>query len=186
MALRFQNGQSVGVDHDEAVLVTGLYGSGKSSLVAEMAERLEMADVPFGAIDVDWLTWYHLPTGADPAADLRAQNLSDVANRYLANGVQRLLLADAVTTDAEVDSLRRLIPCPVRVVRLDVPVATIERRLQADPTTGRAHDLDVARDWAQRQLGRVDADLVLDGEAPLSRNAGRVLTWLRWLPDATP
>ena len=46
---------------DEAVLVTGLYGSGKSSLVAEMAERLEMADVSFGAIDVDWLTWYHLP-----------------------------------------------------------------------------------------------------------------------------
>jgi hypothetical protein len=169
---------------EEAVLVTGLYGSGKSSLVAEMAERLEMSDVSFGAIDVDWLTWYHLPGEALGAtADLRSQNLSDVANRYLNAGVQRLLLAEAVRRDEDVAAIRQLLPCPVRVVLLDLSLEVIESRLSKDPTTGRAHDLRVARDWAGRGLGKVTADLVLDGEAPLRESAVRVLRWLRWFPE---
>jgi hypothetical protein len=167
----------------KAVLVTGLYGAGKSSLVAEMAERLERADLSYGAIDVDWLAWYHLPsTDAPPAGDLRSMNLAYVADRYLAAGVNRLILAEAAMTDDDVGALKRLIPCPVAVVRLDVGIDTIEQRLGVDPTIGRLADLDVARDWAARGAGRVTADLILDGAAPLAANAGRVLSWLGWQP----
>ena len=41
----------------EAVLLTGAYGTGKSSVAAEMAELLEARDVPYAAIDLDWLIW---------------------------------------------------------------------------------------------------------------------------------
>jgi thymidylate kinase len=184
LALEGENRDSGAMaERDEAVLVTGLYGSGKSSLVAEMAERMEAADISFGAIDVDWLTWYHLP--AAPGVrheDLRSQNLSDVARRYLSAGVRRLLLAEAVRGDDDVAAIRQLLPCPVRVVLLDLPIAVIDARLRGDPTTGRAHDLRVAHDWVSRGLGKVTADLVLDAQAPLTESAERVLDWAGWLP----
>ena len=165
----------------QAVLVTGLYGAGKSSLAAEMAERLERADLSFGAVDVDWLAWYHLaPADGPPAGDLGRTNLAHIADRYLSAGITRLILAVAARTDDEVDTLKRLIPCPVTVVRLDAGIDAIERRLALDPTLGRAADLEVAREWARLGLGRVAADLVLDGEDTLAANGERVLTWLGW------
>lgn len=167
---------------DEAVLVTGLYGAGKSSLVAEMAETLEMAGISFGAIDVDWLSWYHLPDAEATSADLRSQNLADVASRYLSAGVRRLMIAEATRHDGDVDSLARLLRCPLRVVRLDVPMSVVETRLRSDPTSGRAHDLQVAHEWARRGWGTVSAGLVLDGTASLGESARAVLTWLGWLP----
>ena len=40
------------------VVITGVYGVGKSSIVEEMAEMLEREAVSYGAIDVDWLWWF--------------------------------------------------------------------------------------------------------------------------------
>ena len=40
----------------EAVLVTGVYGSGKSSVIAEMAYLLRGQS--YAAIDLDWLAWH--------------------------------------------------------------------------------------------------------------------------------
>jgi hypothetical protein len=42
----------------DAVLVTGVYGAGKSSLVAEVGTLLEEQAVPYGVLDVDWLGWF--------------------------------------------------------------------------------------------------------------------------------
>jgi hypothetical protein len=170
-------------ERDEAVLVSGLYGSGKSSLVAEMAEMLEAADLSFGAIDVDWLSWYHRSGVRDENADLRTQNLASVITTYLGSGVQHLLLADAVRDDEGLAQLRTLIPCPLHVVLLETPMDVIEHRLGNDPMSGRARDLRNAHKWTQTGMGRITADLVLDGRAPLPQSAQRVLTWLGWLPD---
>ena len=49
------------------VFITGLYGSGKSSVASEIAEILERAGIAYGAIDLDWLTWFEVP-GLDQAA----------------------------------------------------------------------------------------------------------------------
>ena len=39
----------------DGVLITGVYGTGKSALVEEIAHVLEVRGVPFGAMDLDWL-----------------------------------------------------------------------------------------------------------------------------------
>jgi len=41
----------------EAVLITGLFGTGKSSLAVEIADILEKRGVPYAVIDLDWLCW---------------------------------------------------------------------------------------------------------------------------------
>jgi hypothetical protein len=41
----------------EAALITGVFGSGKSTVLAEAADLLEVGGLPFAAIDVDWLGW---------------------------------------------------------------------------------------------------------------------------------
>jgi Mrp family chromosome partitioning ATPase len=41
----------------DGVLITGVYGTGKSSVAAEIAETLERRGVPYGALDLDWLGW---------------------------------------------------------------------------------------------------------------------------------
>jgi hypothetical protein len=42
----------------QGVLATGVYGSGKSSVVEEIAGLLEDAGLSYGAIDFDWLKWF--------------------------------------------------------------------------------------------------------------------------------
>jgi hypothetical protein len=165
----------------EAMLVTGIYGSGKTSLVEELADHYERLPMAFGAIDLDWLGWYLLPddTGAK-TPDLQLENLSDVAGRYWRSGVRHLLIAGAVRDDAGVERIRAALPCPLRVVLLATSIAVVERRLTAIPTSGRAHDLEVAKDWVSQGLGRVSADLTLPGDAPLSTLAEQVVSWLDW------
>ena len=51
---------------------------------------------------------------------------------------------------------------------------------QPVPTSGRAHDLAVAKDWVSKGLGQVSADLTLPGDAPLPTLAEQVASWLDW------
>jgi len=44
-----------------AVVVTGAYGTGKTSIVEEMADILEKAGRSYAAIDLDWLVWFEVP-----------------------------------------------------------------------------------------------------------------------------
>lgn len=165
----------------EAVLITGLYGSGKSSLVEELADHLESLDMSYGAIDVDWLRWFHLPgdsAKADP--EIAAQNLRDVTDRYLDAGVHHLLLAQSTRHNADVEAIRDVLSCPLHVVRLDVPLDVVELRLSGAPTTGRAADLAAARRWVSSGWGAPDAELVLDGREPLAQLTSKVLEHLRW------
>lgn len=166
----------------EALLVTGMYGSGKTSLVEELADHYERLPMAFGAIDLDWLGWYLLPedAGATQTPDLQQENLVDVAGRYWRSGVRHLLIAGAARDDAAVHRVRAALPCRLRVLLLATPIAVVERRLTAIPTSGRAHDLTVAKNWVSRGLGQVSADLTLPGDVPLTELAEQVATWLDW------
>jgi adenylylsulfate kinase-like enzyme len=126
----------------EAVLITGVYGTGKTSVCEELAERLEAAGVAYGAIDLDWLGWFSAPE-LDAAAVQRTylNNLAAVASNYADAGVLRLVLAGAVRSNAVLDATRAAIPFPLRVVRLTLPLDEIERRLSDAVTVGRARDL---------------------------------------------
>jgi adenylylsulfate kinase-like enzyme len=50
------------VSQAEGVLITGVYGSGKSSVAAEIAYLLEQHGTPYALLDLDYLSW----TGRTP------------------------------------------------------------------------------------------------------------------------
>ena len=139
------------------MLIIGAYGSGKSSLCEELAGVLESAEMPYGAIDLDWLGWYDAPgrrldhDRRDPVA---TANLEEVVGNYVSAGVER-------------------------VVQLTVPYEEIERRLSASVSTARAQDLEEAKRQSERgDLGL--SDVVIVNDRPIWEIADEVLDWLGW------
>jgi signal recognition particle GTPase len=47
----------MGAQHAEGVLVTGVYGAGKSSVAAEVATLLEAHDIRYALLDLDYFGW---------------------------------------------------------------------------------------------------------------------------------
>src|ERR1700752_1359365 len=79
-------------DHPEAVLLCGAYGTGKTSVAAEMAELLEARDVPYAAIDLDWLAWANIAGSHGEAGHrLMLANLAPMIGNYRAPGVARFI-----------------------------------------------------------------------------------------------
>jgi MoxR-like ATPase len=67
----------------EGVLLTGVYGSGKSSVAEDIAYLLEQRAQSYALLDLDYLSW--AGTGTDDRAaefGLMLQNLSAVAANY--------------------------------------------------------------------------------------------------------
>jgi adenylylsulfate kinase-like enzyme len=48
------------------VLITGVYGSGKSSVAEEMVAVLEEHNAPYALLDLDLLAWFDTGTRTDP------------------------------------------------------------------------------------------------------------------------
>ena len=86
----------------EAVLITGVFGSGKSSVAAEIANLLEEQGRPYALLDLDYLSWTGPDTG-DRAAELELmrQNLAAVTTNYRRAGVKLFVLAYFVRNAAE-------------------------------------------------------------------------------------
>jgi hypothetical protein len=113
----------------EGVLLTGVYGSGKSSVAEEIAYLLEQRGEPYALLDLDYLSW--AGTGTDDRAaefGLMLQNLAAVAANYRRAGIRLFVLAYFVRSPGEVQDVREALGLPVRVVRLTVQLPAIERR----------------------------------------------------------
>lgn len=165
-----------------AVLVTGVFGSGKSSLAMELADLLGDARAPYALLDLDFLAWFD--TGGDTESterEMMLANLDVVAANYLRIGVRHFILALAVSSTYELDSLRAVLRMPLRVVRLVVPLAQIEKRLSSDVTTGRRDDLRVAGEWIATDRGAGIEDVTVSNQGPIRQVAAEVLDWLGWL-----
>jgi adenylylsulfate kinase-like enzyme len=130
------------VSQAEGVLITGVYGSGKSSVAAEIAYLLEQQHTPFALLDLDYLSWAGPDTG-DRAAEIKllGQNLAAIVPNYRRLGVTLFVLASFAREAAEVQAIRAALDLPLKVVRLAVPLAVIEQRLAGDATSGRRDDL---------------------------------------------
>src|SRR3954447_15914198 len=78
-----------------ALLVTGVYGAGKTTLAVELADRLSAAGDAVAAIDLDWLGWYAAPVAWDEHEDprLTLRNLASLRDAYLEAGVRTFVLA---------------------------------------------------------------------------------------------
>src|SRR5918997_5853963 len=163
----------------EGVLVTGVYGTGKSSLAEEMAHILELRGVAFAALDLDWLGWFGAPgLGEGQRRDVFLRNLAAVTANYRAAGVLRFVLAGSVCDRDQVIELEAAAGVPLRVIRLVVGEAEITRRLLDNPTSGRRVDLDVARQWLADGIGEGLGDRALANEGPVSVAAAPGFVWL--------
>jgi hypothetical protein len=87
------------------------------------------------------------------------------------DGVEGVLISGVYETAAAM---------PLRVVRLDVPVDEIRRRLLADPTTGRREDLEVAEEWLAGSIGLGFEDFTVTNVGPIDGVTTRILEWLGW------
>jgi hypothetical protein len=157
------------------VLLTGMFGTGKSTILEEIAIILEERGAPFAAIDLDWLAWYDVP-GGPSEHEMLLRNLAAVVRTYVAEGVRWFVFARALRHRSHLDSLRAALPFPLRVVGLTVPRSVIERRLGADPTTGRAGDL---REAGGSQADGLE-DLAVPNEGRVRRVAEDILDRLGW------
>ena len=108
------------------------------------------------------------------------ENLAGVVGNYVRAGVQHFVLAGAVRDQRALDHIAASIPVPLRVVRLDVPIDVIERRLEADPTEGRRDDLRVAATWLSAGTGAGLEDMTIGNDQPIAVVATTIIDWLGW------
>jgi hypothetical protein len=164
------------------VVVTGVYGVGKSSLVEEMATVLEDAGISYAAIDLDWLWWF---SAVDLEVDGRRRvllaNLSTVVGNYLAVGVTRFVMAWSMRDRADVAALGAAVPFPLQVVRLTVPLEVVRARLAHSVTTGRSDDLRAAQRWLSEGIGADLGDVEVVNDRPIRAVADETMAWLGWL-----
>ena len=164
-----------------AVLLTGVYGAGKSSVAAEMATVLEERATPHAALDLDWLSWFDAGWDDEPAAfAMLLRNVSDVMANYRAARIERFILALSVETREELNGLSEAIGVPLTVIRLELPFELIEERLRSDVTTGRAVDLHWASIWIDNGTGVGLEDDVVHNDRPIRQVALDILVRLDW------
>lgn len=170
------------VNDAAGAIVTGVFGVGKSSVIEEMAELLEHRGVSYGAIDVDWLWWFHVPE-IDDASSRRIlfSNLGSVVANYLDAGVVRFLLAWSIRDQRDLDALRKVLPFPLRVLRLTTPIEVIRSRLATEVSVGRQRDLRNAERWLRNGTGSDLAEESVSNDRPIREVANEILDLLGWL-----
>jgi thymidylate kinase len=166
----------------EGVLITGVYGSGKSTIGAEIAYLLEQRRQPYALLDLDFLGWGGATFDNHAAGSpLMLRNLAAVASNYRDAGITTFVLAWFVRDHGALRRVREAAGVPLRVVRLSVPLPDIERRLAVEATTERQDDLREAAASIAAAEGEGVEDVVVANNRPVPVVAQEVMTWLGWL-----
>jgi energy-coupling factor transporter ATP-binding protein EcfA2 len=165
----------------EAVLITGVYGSGKSTVAAEIAYLLEQRRQPYALLDLDFLGWGVNYSDDDSAGlALMLRNLAAVVSNYRESRISDFVLAYFVRDQDALRGIRKAVGIPLRVVRLVVPLPDIEQRLAADVTTERQEELrEAARQIAAGEGARI-ANVMVPNDRPVAVVARQVMSWLGW------
>lgn len=72
---------SVDEPRADALLINGVYGTGKTTVMAEMADILEAIGIRYAAIDLDWLAWANIDDGhGDGGHQLMLANLAPMVD----------------------------------------------------------------------------------------------------------
>jgi len=166
----------------EGVLLTGVYGSGKSSVAEEIAYLLEQRGESYALLDLDYLSWAGTGTDDQAAeAGLMLRNLAAVAANYRQAGIRMFVLAYFARNAGDVQKIREALGLPLRVVRLTVPIADIEQRLAGDVTSGRRDDLRQAASSIVAAEGAGVEDVAIGNDRPIGVVARNVMSFLEWL-----
>ena len=171
----------MGVRSDEGVLITGVYGAGKSSVAREISYLLEQRRQPYALLDLDFLGWgvNNFEAHADGTPFL-LRNLASVTSNYREGGISVFVLARFVSSHDELRAIREAAGVPLQVVRLTVPLPEIEERLAADVTTERREELREAARQIAAGEGVGLEDLTVANDRPVPVVAQQIMTWLGW------
>src|ERR1700748_1973005 len=108
---------------DEGVLITGVYGAGKSTVAAEISYLLEQRRQPYALLDPDFLGW-----GVDRFHDSAARhsfmlrNRAAVVSNYREGGISVFVLAYFVSSHEELHGIREAVGVALRVALVFVAV----------------------------------------------------------------
>ena len=161
--------------------MTGVYGVGKSTVIAQMGDLLEARGQPYAAIDLDWLGWADDGSGAPHDDDrMLLANLGAVVRNYRSFGIARFALAGWVGDEPALERLRATMGMPMRVVRLTLSLAEIVARVGPGENSGRADDLARAEAWLADGAAAGLADLEISNHRPVLATAEEILTWMGW------
>ena len=147
-------------------------------MAAEIGYLLERRGELYALLDLDYLGWVG---DHDTGRAMMLRNLAAVAPSYRSIGVGTYVLAYFVRDAGTLEAIREALEVPLRVVRLSVPIAEIERRLAADMTSGRLDDLRDAAEFTAASEGVGLEDLVIENDRPVQVIAHAVMSWLGWL-----
>jgi hypothetical protein len=166
---------------NEGVLITGVYGAGKSTVAQEICYLLELARQPYALLDLDFLGW-GVPSYDDEATwpPFLLPNLAAVAANYREGGISVFVLARFVASLDELRGIREAVGVPLRVIRLTTALRDIELRLAANVTTERRLELQEAARQIASGEGTGLEDLVLANDRPVPVVAEQIMTWLGW------
>lgn len=169
------------VSETTGVLLTGVYGSGKSSVAEEIAAILETREVRYAALDLDWLWWFDCGDDGVDRHTVLHDNLKALVGNYLAVGVQHFVMAWAARDLPALETVTSACPFSVRVVRLEAPPDVIRARLRAEVTSQRVNDdLEVAEEWMAGQIARDVGEVEIRSDRSIRLVANEVLEWLEW------
>ena len=95
---------------DEGVLITGVYGAGKSTVAAEISYLLEQRRQPYALLDLDFLGW-GVNSFDDSVAgnSFMLRNLAAVVSNYREGGISVFVLAYFVSSHEELREAARQI-----------------------------------------------------------------------------
>src|SRR5256714_8996293 len=117
----------MGIRSDEGVLITGVYGAGKSTVAAEISYLLEQRRQPYALLDLGLLGWgVNSFDGSAAGTSFMLRNLAAVVSNYREGGISVFILAYFVSSHDELRRIREAVGVPLRVVRLSVPLPDIE------------------------------------------------------------
>ena len=174
----------------QAILISGVYGVGKSTMAAQIADLLEArGDVRFAALDLDWLSWAWTADDAHaaPVDQLMLEHLGLLVGNLWRRGNDRFILAGSIMREVEWQAIRETMAMPVRLVVLTASPPAIRGRLANEPTTGRLDDLAQTEFWlAEPPPDAPAADLVIPNEGPIAGTAQSILDWSGWLTPTGP
>ena len=113
----------------KVLVISGSMGSGKTTVLGEASDILAEHGAAHAAIDLDAIGTVLLPDHA--ARLLSRRNLAAVYSNFVAAGITRLLLAEAVVSREDVEQLQQAMSGAELVVcRLTADLETMQRRIR--------------------------------------------------------